>query len=133
RRHRRARSAGETLESMPQHSQPLAQRALLFPYSRDLAFRLPVRNLTVHGIDCLARIGHSVAVLAMLTLRMASRWTPTRAAVLASSGTDTAPARDAAAETWLGSLTHVSRGRCGSFPGNDLSGHQSFSDPSATA
>jgi hypothetical protein len=53
---------------MAKPSQTLAQRALLFPYSRDLAFRLPVRNLTVHGIDCRARLGHSVAVFAIVDL-----------------------------------------------------------------
>jgi len=50
---------------MAKPSQPLAQRALLLPYSRDLAFRLSLGNLSVHGIDCLARLGRSVAVLAM--------------------------------------------------------------------
>jgi hypothetical protein len=97
-------------QSMAKPSQTLAQRALLSPYSRDLAFRLSLGNLSVHGIDCLARLGRSVAVLAIVDLADGlRRWTPIRAAVLASSGTGTTTVRDVAVETWLRSLTLVSR------------------------
>lgn len=60
--------AGKTVESVPQHCQPLALRALFFLKGCDLAFCLPVRNLAIHGIDCLACLGHCVAVLAVVNL-----------------------------------------------------------------
>src|SRR5262245_1626123 len=60
------RGAGESVESVPQHCQALAQCALLLLDGRDLALGLPASRDAVHGIDCLARLGHGVLIVAVV-------------------------------------------------------------------